>query len=158
MRRDIQEKEKSRQDIIYVYGQKIVGGKQAFTIDSNGNSKSAGANVNTRYFIYLQVPETAELSLTELCIDGKLYHFSVEDIVTPVVLKRQFPGDKKYDTLVAATTQKVYRIIKNDIIDTGKGNNDNVSTYPVVVKYKINGKKRTAKTKDIKYLPEVLMQ
>ena len=148
-----------KKDRLYVYDQKVLGGKQAYTTDSLGNAKRAGGNVNTRYFIYLAVPAEKELRVTELWIDGKPYHFTFSVTETPVTIKRQFPGEKNYDTLVAATQQKVYRISRNDII-TGEGlkNRKANKKYPVVIYYTLNGKKCTIKTKNIEHLPEVMMQ
>jgi hypothetical protein len=148
-----------KKDRLYVYDQKVVGGKQAYTTDSLGNAKRAGSNVNTRYFIYLGVPAQKELRVTELWIDGKPYHFSFTITETPVLVKRQFPGEKKYDTLVAATDQKVYKISHTDIITDGSLENRKAALrYPVVIYYTLNGKKCTIKTKNIDHLPEVMMQ
>jgi hypothetical protein len=148
-----------KKDRLYVYDQKVVGGKQAYITDSIGNAKKAGSNVNTRYFIYLGVPVQKELRVTELWIQGKPYLFSYTVAETPVLVKRQFPGEKKYDTLVAASDQKVYKISHNDIITDGNLENRKTAVrYPVVIYYTLNGKKCSIKTKNIDHLPEVMMQ
>jgi len=148
-----------KKDRLYAYDQKVVGGKQAYITDSLGNAKRAGSNVNTRYFIYLGVSANKELRITELWIDGKPYLFSFTAAETPVILKRQFPGEKKYDTLVGVTNQKVYKISHSDIISDGSVETRKAAMrYPVVIHYTLNGKKCTIKTKNIDHLPEVMMQ
>jgi hypothetical protein len=144
---------------LYVYSQQVIGGKSAYTVDAQGNTKRAGNNATVKYYIYLQVPPGKEATVTELWINDKPYNFSFKITETPVIVKRQFPGEKKSDTLVNATGQKLYSIMQHDQkpaegLKTRKAN----SKYPVNVYYTLNGKICSLHTKDIKQLPEVMMQ
>ncbi len=148
-----------KKDKLFTYDQQILPGKQAYITDSAGNSKRAGGNNAVRYFIFLQTTPGKEIKITSLWIKGQPYHFDVSKAETPVLVKRQFPGEKKYDTLVAKTEQAVYRIIHNDIIDSKDIKKRKAETkFPVVLYYTSNGKQCVLKSADIKHLPEQMMQ
>ncbi len=85
-----------KKDKLFVYGQNIIGGKSAYTVDAQGNTKRAGNNAAVRYYIYLQVPRGKEVVVTELWIKGRPYNFSSKMTEAPVVIKRQFPGRYKF--------------------------------------------------------------
>ena len=144
---------------LYVYSQQIIGGKSAYTVDAQGNTKRAGNNAEVKYYIYLQVPPDKEAIVTELWMNGKPYNYSFKTAETPVIVKRQFPGEKKSDTLVNATRQKVYSILPHDQMPAEAMKTRKATTkYPVIVYYTLNGKKCSLHVKDIKQLPEVMMQ
>ena len=147
-----------KKDVLYVYEQKVIGGKSAFTVDSQGNTKRAGNNAATKYYIYLQVASDKELQVTELWINGVSYHFTLSLAETPVIIKRQFPGEKKSDTLVHKTVEKVFRINQQDVKPIENPKSKAVAKYPVIVCYSLNGKKRSLQAREIKPLPEVMMQ
>jgi hypothetical protein len=148
-----------KKDKLFVYGQKIIGGKSAYMVDAQGNTKRAGNNATVKYYIYLQVPRGKEVVVTELWINGRTYNFSSKMAEAPVVIKRQFPGDIKSDTLVNATEQQVYNILQHEErpatgLKTKKAN----AKYPVIVYYTLNGKKCSLHAGEIKQLPELMMQ
>jgi hypothetical protein len=147
-----------KKDILYAYEQKVIGGKSAYTADSLGNTKRAGNNAETKYYIYLQVGSEKDLKVTELWINGVSYHFTFSLAETPVIIKRQFPGEKKSDTLVRKTVLKVFRILQKDAKPAEIANRKAVAKYRVIVYYSLNGKKRSLKAREIKPLPEVMMQ
>ena len=148
-----------KKDKLYVYTQNIYGGVSGYKADSLGNTTRLNSGPSTTYFIYLEVPPQKELQVTELCINGKSYQFSLKEIQTPITRKRQLPGDIKSDTLVNATNQKVYRITKLDEkAEMNTNKKTNASAFPVIIYYTLNGKKHTIKTKEIQKLPQVMMQ
>jgi hypothetical protein len=147
-----------KKDILYVYEQKVIGGKSAYTADSQGNAKRAGNNAATKYYIYLQVASDKDLQVTELWINGISYHFTFSLTETPVIIKRQFPGEKKSDTLVDKTAHKVFRIMQNDAKTAESTKRKAVANYPVIVYYSLNGRKHSLQAREIMSLQEVMMQ
>jgi len=148
-----------KKEKLYVYTQNVYGGVSGYRADSLGNTTRLNSGPSTNYFIYLGVPPQKELQVTELWVNGKSYQFSLSEMQTPITRKRQFPGNIKYDTLVNTTNQKVYRITKLEekTVTNTKSKNTGVE-FPVVIYYTLNGKKHNIKAKEIKQLPQVMMQ
>ena len=148
-----------KKEKLYVYTQNIYGGVSGYKADSLGNTTRLNSGPSTTYFIYLGVPPQKELQVTELWVNGKSYQFSLTEMQTPVTRKRQFPGNIKSDTLVNVTNQKVYRITRLEEKTLTNSKNKNMGVeFPVVIRYTLNGKKHTIKAKEIKQLPQVMMQ
>jgi len=148
-----------KKDKLYVYTQNIYAGVSGYRSDSLGNTTRLNSGPATTWFIYLSVPPQKVLQVSELWVNGKSYQFSLREMQTPITRKRQFPGDIKSDTLVNASDQKVYRITKlEEKTVTNSKNKNTGSGFPVIIRYTLNGKKHTIKAKEIKQLPQVMMQ
>lgn len=143
----------------YAYMQIISGGAHPVITDTLGNLIESEPSTRKDYFIYLEIKKGI-LAADSIYIDKHLYKCVVEKIKTPVLKSVQtgmFMKEKPF-TLVPRTINTVYRILLQNPIRPISNNNQSKPNTPVIIYYKVDGRRYTKTFDRIIMLPEEIRQ
>ena len=143
----------------YAFARPVLSGvNPKASVAENGSIVEKSSKAGMQYLIYVVTTNTSFLSVKNILINGEKYYASAEAVNDfPVVVPDNNSGQEHYDTLLAASKFKTWKINVGQIVpspDTGTINNNADVMVGVLSKDKMHyysiGK--------IKYLEPVRLQ
>ncbi len=95
---------------VYAYQQQVVPGVRNITIDESGTTKEIPNKMSPNTFIYLEAPGSKSIEAKHVWLNGHLFDVKTEKANVPVVMYNNSIPSKKPDTLVHATSNRVWQL------------------------------------------------
>jgi hypothetical protein len=135
---------------IHAFKQRVVEGKN----DAYKKQRSQ----RTLYHIYVEQQPNQPIIITSLWINGQQYSFDTASVVTPVMIEEtlRLPSKKETTQLVAATSNKVVRLVQLKPLSAGRKQPSRYKQYEVLIAYTAGNKTYYAGSKFKELQPKLM--
>ncbi|MBS4063519.1 MAG: hypothetical protein KGZ74_03120 [Chitinophagaceae bacterium] len=135
---------------IHAFKQRVVEGKN----DAYKKQRSQ----RTLYHIYLEQQPNTFITITSVWINGQQYSFDTASVVTPVMIEEtlRLPSKKETTKLVAATSNKVVRLVQLKPMSTGRKQPSRFQYYELLIAYTVGNKTYYAGSKFKELQPKLM--